>query len=120
VAVKPSAALTKIRKICLGFPEVTEKESWGAPTFRVSDRMFAMFVENHHGDERVAVWVNAPLEAQRVAVADDPRNFFVPPYVGTKGWIGVRVDMGLDWKSVAAILLQAYRGTVVSRRRTRP
>jgi predicted DNA-binding protein (MmcQ/YjbR family) len=109
--VRGRAALAKVRKFCLALPEATEKEAWKAPTFRVNDRMFAMFVDGHHGDGRVAVWCNAPPDAQRVAVLDDPENFFVPPYVGAKGWIGVRLDKGLAWKSVESILRQSYLGT---------
>ena len=102
--MKPTAknALARTRKICLALPEATEKEAWGAPTFRVNDRMFAMFVDNHHQDERLAV-------------AGDPENFFVPPYVGKKGWLGVRLDRGLGWDIVAKIARQAYLGTAPAR-----
>lgn len=106
---KAAQTLSRIRRICLAFPETSEKEAWGAPTFRARDRMFAMFVDNHHGDGRVAIWCSAPPDAQRIAVADDPKSFFVPPYVGPKGWIGIRLDRGLDWKIVASLLEQAYR-----------
>jgi predicted DNA-binding protein (MmcQ/YjbR family) len=108
--VKP-AVLARIRKLCLALPGTSEKEAWGAPTFRVRDRMFATFVTDHHGDGRTSVWVNAPLDAQRVAVKDDPENIFIPPYVGKKGWIGVRLDRGIDWKTVSAFLAQAHRWT---------
>jgi predicted DNA-binding protein (MmcQ/YjbR family) len=103
--------LARVRKICLGFPETHEKEAWGAPTFRVRGRMFAMFADNHHSDGRVAIWCNAPPDAQRAAVQDDPINFFIPPYVGRGGWIGVRLDCGVKWKVVVAILERAYRWT---------
>jgi len=86
-----AAALARVRKLCLALPDAWEKEAWKAPTFRVHDRMFAMFVDGHRGDGRIAVWCSAPPDAQRVAVLDDPDNFFVPPYVGAKGWIGVRL-----------------------------
>jgi predicted DNA-binding protein (MmcQ/YjbR family) len=112
---KAKSALSRTRKICLALPEATEKEAWGAPTFRVNDRMFAMFVDNHHQDERLALWCNYPLDAQRLAVAGDPENFFVPPYVGKKGWLGVRLDRGLDWDVVAKIVKQAYLGTAPMR-----
>ena len=104
-------ALARIRKLCLALPETLEKEAWGAPTFRARNRMFAMFVENHHGDGRTAVWVKAPPDAQRAAVQDDPENLFVPPYMGPKGWIGVRLDRGISWKVVSAFLEQAHRWT---------
>ncbi len=103
--------IKKIRKVCLSFPETAEKLSWGAPTFRVRDRMFAMYLNNHHQDGRVAVWCNAPLHVQEMAVQDDPKNFFVPPYVGKSGWVGMRLDLGISWKRASAMLDQAYRWT---------
>lgn len=106
---KAAASAEKVRKICLGFPGAIEKEAWRAPTFRTGGKMFAMFVEDHHGDGRLSVWCIAPPDAQRVMVADDPKTFFVPPYVGPKGWIGVRLDTGAGWKTVSAVLKQAYR-----------
>ena len=117
---KSKDVLSRVRKLCLALRDATEKEAWGAPTFRVNDRMFAMFVDNHHQDERLALWCNCPLDAQRLAVACDPENFFVPPYVGKKGWLGVRLDRGLGWDIVAKIVKQAYLGTapVRSKRRT--
>jgi hypothetical protein len=81
--------LEQVRKICLSLPNTEEREAWGAPTFRVSKKMFAMYVDNHHEDGRLALWCNAPPEAQQLAVEEDPENYFVPPYVGHKGWIGV-------------------------------
>jgi len=71
-----------------------------------------MFLDGHHQDGRLALWCDGPLDAQRDAVAADPENFFVPPYVGKKGWLGVRLDRGLDWDVVAKIVTLAYRGTV--------
>jgi len=104
-------ALKRVRQICLALPETTEKIAWGAPTFRVKDKLFVMFVDNHHGDGRVAIWCNAPAGSQQSLVASDPHNLFVPPYVGCKGWLGIRLDRGLDWSIVAALVKEAYRTT---------
>lgn len=108
-------ALKRLRQICLALPETTEKIAWGAPTFRVKDKLFVMFADNHHGDGRVAVWCNAPAGTQQPLVASDPANLFVPPYVGCKGWLGIRLDRGLDWSVVAALVKQAYRTTAPAR-----
>jgi len=81
-----------VRRLSLALPEATEKEAWGAPTFRVRDRLFAYYVENHHQDGRVAVWCNAPVGVQEMLVRHDPGAYFVPPYVGVKGWIGILLD----------------------------
>ena len=119
-AAKPRARskadpLPRLRAICLAFPETTEKEAWGAPTFRVRDKLFVMFVDNHHGDGRVAMWCKAPPDVQGMLVEADPRRFFVPPYVGHKGWIGVRLDLDVDWDEVADIVEDGYRMTAPKR-----
>jgi hypothetical protein len=101
--------LARVRKICLALPEASEKEAWGAPTFRVRDKIFAMFTDNHHNDGRVALWCAAHPGAQQARVEADPEYFFVPPYVGHRGWLGIRVDRGLDWEVVGALVRDAYR-----------
>ena len=66
--------------------------AWGTPTWRVRKRLFAMYADNHHGDGRVALWCNAPLGVREVLMAHRPEAYFVPPYVGVKGWIGMVLD----------------------------
>jgi hypothetical protein len=106
---KTPEILKRVREICLSLPETTEKEAWSTPTFRVTKKMFAMFVNNHHGDERVALWLDAPPGDQELLVAADPVRFFVPPYQGPFGWIGVRVDLDVDWDEVRELVVDAYR-----------
>lgn len=110
----PEAAplLKKLRAVLAKLPDATEKEAWAAPTFRAKGRMFATFVCDHHGDGRLALWINAHPEMQRLAVSDDPRHFFVPPYVGKKGWLGVRLDGRLSWKRVEELFRGAHRFTL--------
>ncbi|MGE0748779.1 MAG: MmcQ/YjbR family DNA-binding protein [Rhodospirillales bacterium] len=98
--------IDRLRAICLALPEATEKEAWGDPTFRVRDKIFAM---EKRGDGRVSVWCKAPEGSQMVLVGADPARFFVPPYVGPKGWIGIRLDTGPDWDEVAALVRRSYR-----------
>jgi hypothetical protein len=100
--------LPRVRKICLALPEAREKIAWGEPTFRVRDKLFAMFANNHHGDGRIALWCKAAPGAQEDLVAANPKHFFVPPYVGKAGWLGVRLDRGLDWGIVAGIVRDGY------------
>jgi hypothetical protein len=108
-AMDEDAALTRIRKICLGLPETSERLSHGAPTFFVrGKRAFTMVLSNHHGDGRFAIWCAAPDGMQTLLVEADPERFFVPPYVGHRGWLGVRLDRGLDWGEVAGIVEDAY------------
>lgn len=85
--------LDRVRRICLSLPEATEKIAWGAPTFRAKGKMFAMFMNNHHGSERIELWLHAPPGAQGMLVESDPERYFVPPYQGPSGWIGLYVDL---------------------------
>ncbi len=103
--------LERLREICLGLPEAHEKVTWGAPTFRVRDKIFVMFSDDYRGDGRTSMWCKAPEGAQETLVEADPEQFFVPPYVGPKGWIGVRLDRGIDWGMVADLAEEGYRMT---------
>lgn len=103
--------LQRLRAICLALPEAAEKMAWGEPTFRVRDKMFAMYTDNHHRDGRVALWCKAPQGAQEILVGASPKRFFVPPYVGHKGWIGVHLDIEVDWNEVAEHVKESYRMT---------
>jgi predicted DNA-binding protein (MmcQ/YjbR family) len=95
-----------LRAICLSLPEATEKEAWGDPTFRVRDKIFAM---EKRGDGRVSVWLKAPEGFRDLIVGADPAAYFVPPYVGHKGWIGIRLDRRPDWQDVRKMIEQSYR-----------
>jgi hypothetical protein len=102
-------ALERIREVCLGLPEVTERLSHGAPTFFVrGKRAFLMVLTDHHGDGRFAIWCAAGDGVQAMLVDADPERFFVPPYVGHRGWLGVRLDHGADWNELAGIAEDAY------------
>ena len=107
--VERERVLERLREICLGLPESSERLSHGAPTFFVRDkRAFLMVMTDHHGDGRFAIWCAAPEGLQRSLVDADAERFFVPPYVGHRGWLGVRLDRGLDWNELAGIAEDAY------------
>jgi hypothetical protein len=106
------AALQHVRALCLALPGATERLSHGAPCFFVK-KSFVMFLNDHHGDGRLAVWCAAPEGAQQALIAADAERFFRPPYVGPSGWIGVRLDVRPDWDEIAGIIEDAYR-TVAS------
>jgi predicted DNA-binding protein (MmcQ/YjbR family) len=102
-------AIGRLRQICLALPEAFEKEAWGECTFRVAGgSMFAMTDNNHHNSGHLAVWVKAPPMIQETLVGSDPKRFFKPPYMGAKGWVGVRLDYKVDWEELAAILKDGY------------
>lgn len=95
----------RLRAICLDLPGATERQAWGDPTWRVGDRIFAM---EKRGDGRISVWCKAPPGSQAVLIGADPDLFFRPPYVGAKGWIGMRLDRKPDWTEVAKIVRRSY------------
>lgn len=105
------ALIEKVRAIALALPDATEKLSHGEPAFFVKKKLFATIDDHHHGSGHVAVWCNAPEGAQESLVAGDPKHFFRPPYVGVKGWLGVRLDSGLAWPVIADLLQQAHATT---------
>ena len=97
-----------VRKVCLWLPEAQEFVSHGSPNFRVRGKTFATYVVNHHGDGRVALWLSAPQGSQELHVRAEPKHFFVPPYVGPRGWLGVNLDRGIDWHKIAALVREGY------------
>ena len=100
-------ALDRVRALCLALPETTEKLSHGEPTWFVR-KVFVSFADRHH-DDRVAIWCAAPPGAQEARVSADPIHYFVPPYVGGRGWLGVYLDVPVDWDEVADVITDAYR-----------
>ena len=105
-----------VRELCLAFPETEELLSHGSPNFRIcGGRIFATYAENHHGDGRLALWLNVPDGVQDEYVRAEPKHFFVPPYVGPRGWLGVRLDMGIAWKRVAELVRMAYERVAPAR-----
>lgn len=107
---RPRSPLKRVRDICLALPEANEKEAWGRPTFRIrGKKMFAMYMDNHHDDGRLALWVNAPPGEQDLLVEADRDCCFVPPYMGPSGWVGLRLDREVNWDEVADLVLESYR-----------
>ncbi len=99
--------VSRLRALCLALPEVTEKVSHGEPTWFVR-KVFVMLADHHH-DDRLAFWCAAPPGAQEELVAAEPERFFRPPYVGGRGWLGVWLDVPVDWAEIAEIVTDAYR-----------
>jgi predicted DNA-binding protein (MmcQ/YjbR family) len=115
-----SPAIKQLREICLALPAAFEKEAWGECTFRVSGgNMFAMTDNHHHNSGHVAVWVKAPAMVQETLVSSDPERFFIPPYMGRQGWVGVRLDYKVKWDELGAILNDGYLMSVPHKLRAR-
>ena len=113
-----AAALAKLRDACMALPDVSERPSHGMPAWFVGSgtkqRQFAVFSNDHHGDGRIAMCCAADRGVQTMLVDSDPDVYYVPPYVGPAGWIGVRLDRGLSWAQVGA-LVEAARDTIAAR-----
>ncbi|AGZ43687.1 MmcQ/YjbR family DNA-binding protein [Actinoplanes friuliensis] len=102
--------LAEVRRICLGLPGVTERLSHGAPTWFVNgQRTFVTLWEHgHHDNEFPHLWCAAPAGAQEELILADPARFFRPPYVGHRGWIGVRLDGDVGWDEIGELCQDAY------------
>lgn len=102
--------LEKLRSLCLALPETTERLSHGEPTWFVRDKKTFVMYANHHHDDVLAFWCAAPDGAQEALISANPERFFRPPYVGHRGWLGVRLDVTpVDWDEIADLVTAAYR-----------
>jgi hypothetical protein len=105
-----AAAQERLRDICMALPEVSERLSHGAVTYFIRrKRTLCYLTDDHHGDGRLALVCAAPPGVQEELIESDPARFFRPPYVGHRGWIGLRLDIAPDWAEVAAVVEEAYR-----------
>ena len=102
------AKLERLRAICLALPGVSEKQSHGEPAWFVGGKLFATTADHHH-DDRFGLWCAAPEGAQEMLVKAAPERFFRPPYVGHRGWLGVYLDIDVDWDEIAGVIDRAHR-----------
>ena len=100
--------LNRVRRICLSLPDTMEKLSHGEPTFFVRKKVYVMFANNHHNDGHIAIWLPVAPGSQATLVGTWPSTFFIPPYVGVKGWVGIELDRLSD-EDLAAHIVQAWR-----------
>lgn len=103
------SSLARVRDLCLALPETSERLSHGAPTFFIRrKRAFVMYMDNHHSDGRLAIWCAAPEGMQEALAGGAESTYFVPPYVGHRGWIGIRLDRNIGWDDIAGAIDDAY------------
>jgi len=102
-------AVQRLRELCLALPEVTERPSHGEPAFFVRDKTLFVTLDDHHGAAHLGFWCAAAPGAQEAHLADGPDRYYRPPYVGHRGWLGVRIDREPDWTEVAELVRDAYR-----------
>jgi hypothetical protein len=100
-----------VQQLCLGLPDTEEITSHGFPNFKVAGKVFATYSVNHHGDGKVALLLNLGKDMQQMLIESAPKHFFVPPYRGPKGWVGVELNQGISWDRVSQLACDAYRRT---------
>ncbi|MGW0005214.1 MmcQ/YjbR family DNA-binding protein [Nocardia grenadensis] len=101
--------LTRLRGLCTALPETSERVSHGEPTWFIRGRKTFVTYADHHHNDRPGFWCAAPPGAQEAMVSAEPERFFRPPYVGHRGWLGVYLDVPLDWAEIGEIVTEAYR-----------
>ncbi|HET6866958.1 MAG TPA: MmcQ/YjbR family DNA-binding protein [Solirubrobacteraceae bacterium] len=100
----------QLRALCLALPEVSERIGHGEPGWFVRGRrQFAVLDDHHHGTDHLAFWCAAAAGVQQELIAENPQRFFRPPYVGHRGWVGVRIDNQPDWNELSELVRDAYR-----------
>jgi hypothetical protein len=111
MATKADRALERLRSICLALPEVSERVSHGSPSFFIRDKQLlcSFQPDGHHGQHGMSIWAPAPPGVQEQLVDDEPERFYRPPYVGVRGWLGVRLDRDADWDEIDGIVRDSYR-----------
>ena len=119
MAAERQDPLKRLRAVCLALPDAHEVEAWGEPTFRVRNKLFAMYAtaDTHHGGGRPSVWVKSTHVNQDLLLQQEPDRFFSPPYVGPSGWIGIYLDKRPSWQAVAEIIRDGYLLIAPKRRR---
>lgn len=100
------AILEPLREICLPLPEAQESEAFGAPTFKIRNKNFAML---HRHEDRISVWCKSSFDEQQALIHSEPERYFSPPYVGHNGWVGAWLDDDPDWESIDEIITESYR-----------
>jgi predicted DNA-binding protein (MmcQ/YjbR family) len=102
----PKQVTDRLRSLCLALPEAEERETWEIPTYRIRGKIFAL---ESAIEGRPAVWCKARPGSQDLLVGADPERFFVPPYLGHKGWVGMWLDRRVNWGEVDRLVRRSYR-----------
>ena len=115
-AKREEQTLKKLSQICLALPETVRRDSGDHADFRVRGKVFAYFLNNHHGDGIVAVCCKAALGENVDRASREPQRFYLPAYIGPRGWFGLRLDgAGIDWSEVRNLVELSY-GLVAPKR----
>jgi predicted DNA-binding protein (MmcQ/YjbR family) len=102
--------LEKLSDICLNLPATTRRDLGDHADFRVRNKVFAYFLNNHHGDNIVSVCCKSALGENVDRASREPKRFYLPPYIGPRGWFGLRLDgAAIDWSEVRNLVDLSYR-----------
>ena len=108
--------LSELSEICLAFPEATRELQGDHASFRVRKKVFAYFLNNHHGDGIVSICGKALPGDNKILVSSDPAKYYLPAYIGPRGWVGLRLDIGkVDWEEVKELITGSYQQTRYTR-----
>jgi len=110
-----SEKVERLRAVCAALPDVSERASHGEPSWFIKGKKQFVTLADHHHDDRFAFWCAAPPGAQEAFIADDPKRYFRPPYVGHRGWLGVYLDVPVDWAEIAQVVAAAHETVATPR-----
>jgi len=106
---KHEIARRRTEKLCLALPEATCERCGSHEAFRVRKKVFAYFLDDHHGDGIVALCARLPLGQHEELIRQDPERFYLPAYIGPRGWVGLRLDRrSVDWREADALIRTSY------------
>src|ERR1700734_401678 len=101
--------LERLAAICLSLPEAARRDQGSHAAFSVRKKIFVYFLNDHHGDGIVSVCARAFPGENKALVAAHPRKFYLPAYIGPRGWVGLRLDRGkVDWAEVRDLVTASY------------
>ncbi len=114
--MRPPHLLEHISKICLSLPEATREDMGAHAAFAVRKKKFAYYLHDHHGDGIISVSFKTASGENPILIDSDPDLYYSPAYLGPRGWVALRLDLGeIDWEQVTAHLIQSYRLTAPKR-----
>lgn len=108
--------VARLRALCVALPDVSERVSHGEPSWFIKDKKQFVTLADHHHDDRLAFWCAAPPGAQEALIGSDPDHYFRPPYVGHRGWVGVYLDVAVDWAEIADVVAEAHATVATPKR----
>ena len=109
MTISVASQLIPVTQICLALPEAARERKGDHASFLIRKKVFAYYLANHHGDGIVSVCAKALASDNVTLVESDPVKFYLPAYIGSRGWVGLRLDLGqVDWEEVRELVNGSY------------